>query len=107
MPSHREAPASKHVPVKKPTNPKDPKTKKTQAFYLTQDPATRLFKDRYRVRNLAELKEISVKGTNVSTLAWQTSLRPNLGLTAALQTNLYEQRGRRANTALANTRMRR
>ena len=61
--------------------------------FINSDPQNRKFSTTYRVANANELKSLlsnnnKLHAKNVPTLAWQTSLRPNLGNNAALNTKV-------------------
>ena len=46
--------------------------------YLTGDPGTRRYKDKYRIKNIGEVRQLIRKQTNQTTLNWMTGLRPHL-----------------------------
>ena len=47
--------------------------------FLSADPRATLYSSDYRIKNIGELKRLSLRGTDQPTLSWMTSLRPNLG----------------------------
>ena len=52
-------------------------------FFMSQDPGQKKYNDKYRIKNVGELKKLLTKQTDQPTLAWTTSLRPNLGNNSA------------------------
>ena len=58
--------------------------------FIHSDPQNKKYSNKYRVTNANDLKILLTKNkthaTNVPTLAWQTSLRPNLGNNSAWDT---------------------
>ena len=60
--------------------------------FIHSDPQNKKYSNKYRVTNANELKILLTKNkthaSNVPTITWQTSLRPNLGNNAAWDTKV-------------------
>ena len=56
------------------------------SHYLSTDANAPKYHIKYRVKNVSELKSLLTKQSNQPTLAWQASLRPNLGNNATFVT---------------------
>ena len=54
--------------------------------YLSRDPEMPKYHIKYRVKNVSELKDLLTRQSNQPTIAWQASLRPNLGNNATFVT---------------------
>ena len=55
--------------------------------YLSRDPEMPKYHIKYRVKNVSELKGLLTRQSNQPTIAWQASLRPNLGNNATFVTS--------------------
>ena len=85
--AHQLTKTSKIVDAKQaPKGVTDHKSRQNLGNYLSTDPQNKKYTDKYRVKNVNELKLLLKKGataTDQATLNWTTGLRPNLGNNSA------------------------
>ena len=85
--AHQLTKTSKIVEAKQaPKGVTDHKSRQNLGNYLSTDPQNKKYTDKYRVKNVNELKLLLKKGataTDQATLNWTTGLRPNLGNNSA------------------------